>query len=98
LSVAIVKWQRLTEPAGKTIGFTAISWHGLIVDAFSVSEGPRGLFISMPRRRASNGRWLKVARFRTVAEEDAFRREVLAALMRAYPQDFAGYEAEPPRR
>jgi hypothetical protein len=45
LSVVIIKWQRLPKPVGKTIGFTAVSWFGLIVDAFAVSEGPRGLSV-----------------------------------------------------
>ena len=52
----------------------------------------------MPARRVRNGRYLKVVRFKTVREETAFKTEVLAALIRAYPADFAGFEAEPPRR
>jgi DNA-binding cell septation regulator SpoVG len=92
VTVAIVKWQRLPQPFGKTLGFIAVSWHGLIVDAIPVTQGPRGLFISMPSRRVRNGRWLKVVRFKTVREETAFKTEVLAALMRAYPQDFVGFE------
>jgi DNA-binding cell septation regulator SpoVG len=96
VSVAIVKWQPV--PHGKTLGFTAVSWYGLIVDAIPVTLGPHGLFISMPSRRISNGRWLKVVRFVTVAEQEAFKTEVLAALMRAYPEDFVGLEAEKPRK
>jgi DNA-binding cell septation regulator SpoVG len=90
VSVAIVKWQPVPQASRKTIGFAAVSWHGLIVDAIPVTQGPRGLFVSMPSRRAGNGRWLKIVRFRTVAEETAFRTEVLAALMKAYPEDFEG--------
>ena len=52
----------------------------------------------MPARRVPNGRYLKVVRFRTVREETAFKTEVLVGLMRAYPEDFVGFEAEPPRR
>jgi DNA-binding cell septation regulator SpoVG len=92
VSVAIVKWQPV--PHGKTIGFTAVSWDDLIVDAIPVTQGPRGLFVSMPSRRISNGRWLKVVRFKTARAEQAFKREVLAALMKAYPEDFEGLEAE----
>jgi DNA-binding cell septation regulator SpoVG len=80
------------------MGFIAVSWHGLIVDSIPVNIGPRGLFVALPSRRAGNGRWLKVVRFKTVREETAFKVEVLAALMRTYPQDFVGFEAEPPRR
>ena len=98
MTVAVVKWQRLPQPFGKTIGFTAVSWRGLIVDAIPVTQGPRGLFISMPARRVRNGRYLKVVRFKTVREETAFKTEVLAALMKHYPEDFAGFEAEKPRQ
>jgi len=97
VTVAVVKWQRLPQPFGKTIGFTAVSWHGLIVDAIPVTQGPRGLFISMPARRVPNGRYLKVVRFKTVREETAFKSAALAALMREYPEDFEGFTAEKPR-
>ena len=100
MSVAIVKWERLTEPVvSETIGFTAVSWHGLIVDSIPVSIGPRGLFVALPSRRAGNGRWLKIVRFKTVREEEAFKTEVLAALMNTYPEDFVGFgaPASPPR-
>jgi DNA-binding cell septation regulator SpoVG len=90
LSVAIVKWRRLDPPIGKTLGFAAISWHGLIVEGFVVNDGPHGPFLDLPKRRGANGRWYEVARFSTVAEREAFRREAFAALMRVYPQDFEG--------
>jgi hypothetical protein len=35
---------------------------------------------------------------RRVREEQAFKVQLLAALMCAYPDDFAGYEAEKPRK
>jgi hypothetical protein len=43
-------------------------------------------------------RWLRLVRFRTVAEQEAFRSEVLAWLMKSYPEDFEGLEAEKPRQ
>ena len=42
--------------------------------------------------------WLPVVHFKTAAERESFRTAVLAALMRAYPEDFVGFEAQPPRR
>ena len=82
---------------GCVIGFVAVVWHGLIVEGFQVNNGPHGLFLEFPKQRTRYGRWLKIVRFRTVREQEAFRTEVLAALMRAYPGDFAGYEVEKPR-
>ena len=79
------------------IGFVDISWHGLIIGGFHVNTGPRGLFVEFPQHRTARGRWVRIARFKTVLEQEAFRAEVLAALMRAYPEDFVGYEAEKPR-
>jgi DNA-binding cell septation regulator SpoVG len=90
LSIAIVKWARRDPPLGQTIGFAAISWHGMIVEGFLVNRSPTGLFLAMPKRRGSNGVWYEIAHFKTAAEREAFKREVLAALMRAYPQDFEG--------
>jgi DNA-binding cell septation regulator SpoVG len=100
LSVAITKWTKATEPIGArgcVVGFIAISWHGLIVEGFQVINGPRGLFLEMPTQRTRTGRWLRLVRFRTVAEQEAFKTEVLAALMKAYPEDFVGLEAAKPR-
>jgi hypothetical protein len=54
------------------------------------------LFLEFPQQRTASGRWIRIARFKTVREQEAFRTEVLAALMRVYPEDFV--EAEPPRR
>jgi hypothetical protein len=39
MSVVVVKWQMLPQPCGNIIGFTAVSWHGLIVDAIPVTLG-----------------------------------------------------------
>lgn len=100
MSVAITKWTKATKPIGAkgcVHGFTAVSWHGMIIEGFQVIRGPSGLFLEMPTQRTGAGRWLRLVRFRTVAEQEAFRHEVLAALMRADPEDFAGHEAEKPR-
>jgi DNA-binding cell septation regulator SpoVG len=101
LGVVITKWTKATKPIGTTgcvIGFVAINWHGLIVEGFQVIRGERGLFLEFPRTRTSAGRWLRLVRFRTVAEQEAFRSEVLAWLMKSYPEDFEGLEAEKPRQ
>jgi DNA-binding cell septation regulator SpoVG len=95
--ISIVAWRRFGAPVGAVIGSVAVDWYGLIVDSIQVSTSPTGLFILLPRRRTPNGRWLKFVRFRTVREEQAFKTEVLAALMSAYPEDFVGHEAAKPR-
>ena len=101
LSVAITKWTKATKPIGVkgcVIGFVEIDWHGLIVGGFQVNSGPRGPFVEFPVQRTAGGRWVRVARFKTVREQETFRTVVLAALMRTYPGDFVGYEAEKPRK
>jgi DNA-binding cell septation regulator SpoVG len=84
------------DAKGCVIGFVEINWHGLIIAGFHINTGPRGLFLEFPQQRTASGRWIRIARFKTVREQEAFRTEVLAALMRVYPEDFV--EAEPPRR
>jgi DNA-binding cell septation regulator SpoVG len=78
------------------IGFVEISWHGLIVGGFHVNTGPRGLFLEFPQHRTASGRWIRVARFKRVREQEAFRTEVLEALRRSYPRDFEDLEVEKP--
>jgi len=55
------------------------------------------LFVEMPARRGKNGVWYPIARFARTQKRDSFRAAVLAALMREYPEDFVGFEAEKPR-
>ena len=102
LGVVITKWTKATKPIGAkgcVIGFVAISWHGLVIEGFQVNSSPTGLFLEFPRHRTASGRWLRIVRFRTVAEQQFFRTEVLAALMKAYPEDFIGRKAAmPPMR
>ena len=96
--VVISKWHRLSEPRpGKTLGFVEISWFDLIVSGIPVTESPAGLFVSMPSRRGANGRYYPLVRFKTVAAQEDFKRAILAALMREYPEDFQGFSAEKPR-
>jgi hypothetical protein len=61
----------------------------MIVEGFQILNGEYGPFLEFPRRFV-HGRWLPRVRFRTVVERETFRREVLAALMKAYPEDFEG--------
>jgi hypothetical protein len=100
LSVVITKWTKATKPIGEkgcVIGFVEIDWHGLIVGGFHVNTGPRGLFVEFPQHRTASGRWIRIARFKTVREQEAFKTQVLAALMREFPEDFQGFPAETPR-
>ena len=48
----------------------------------------------------SNGKWPLDTDcwFQTVREQEAFKTEVLAALMKHYPQDVFGFEVEKPRK
>ena len=62
----------------------------MIIGGFHVNTGPRGVFVEFPQHRTAGGRWIRVARFRTLREKRAFQDEVLAALVKAYPQDFEG--------
>ena len=101
MGVVITKWTKAIKPIGTkgcVVGFTAISWYDMIVEGFQVINGPRGLFLEMPTQRTRAGRRLRLVRFRTVAVQEAFKAEMLAALIRAYPEDFIGFEAEPPGR
>jgi DNA-binding cell septation regulator SpoVG len=72
------------------VGFVEIDWYGMIIGGFHVNTGPRGVFVEFPQHRTAGGRWIRVARFKTVREKRAFQAEVLAALMKAYPEDFQG--------
>ena len=101
IGVVITKWTRVDRPIGVkgcVIGFVEISWHGLIIGGFHVNTGPRGLFVEFPQHRTASGRWIRIARFKTVREQEAFKTEVLAALMKHYPQDVFGFEVEKPRK
>jgi DNA-binding cell septation regulator SpoVG len=75
-----------------------MSWFGLVIDGIPVREGKRGPFVAIPTRRGGNGVFYPLFRFLTVADREAFKTEVLAALMKAYPEDFEGFEAEEPER
>jgi DNA-binding cell septation regulator SpoVG len=93
VTVVIRKWTKATKPIGPkgcVIGFVEISWHGLIIGGFHVNTGARGVFVEFPQQRTAGGRWIRVARFRTSREKRAFQAEVLAALVKAYPEDFEG--------
>ena len=99
IGVVITKWTRVDRPIGVkgcVIGFVEIDWHGLIVGRFHVNTGPRGLFVEFPQHRTASGRWIRVARLKTVRDQQAFKTQVLAALMKASPEDFEGFEAEKP--
>ena len=99
IGVVITKWTRVDRPIGVkgcVIGVVEIDWHGLIVGRFHVNTGPRGLFVEFPQHRTASGRWIRVARLKTVREQQAFKTQVLAALMKASPEDFEGFEAEKP--
>jgi len=69
----------------------------MILAGVPINESPTGLFVEMPAKRGANGRWYPIVRFPTVAEDQAFKAAILAALMREYPEDFVGFEAEKPR-
>ena len=96
LEPLLTRGDRPVGVKGCVIGFVEISWHGLIIAGFHVNTGPRGLFVEFRSIERQVAAGYGVARLKTVREQQAFKTQVLAALMKAYPEDFEGFEAEKP--
>lgn len=41
----------------KLKAFADVSWAGVVIKGFSVVDGSKGLFVSMPRHQGKDGKW-----------------------------------------
>jgi stage V sporulation protein G len=58
----------------------------VIVKGFSVMQGKRGIFVSMPRRAGKDGRWFDIL---TPTNED-FKQELEEKVLEAYDREVDG--------
>ncbi len=81
----IVSVRRL-EGAGNLKAFVDIRVGGaLVITQCAVMDGKRGLFASLPRQLARDGRWRDVV----IAADDDLRAHYQAEILRAYEEEAA---------
>lgn len=81
----IVSVRRL-EGAGNLKAFVDIRVGGaLVITQCAVMDGKRGLFASLPRQLARDGRWRDVV----IAADDELRAQYQAEILRAYEEEMA---------
>jgi DNA-binding cell septation regulator SpoVG len=83
----IVRWT--PKRSGGIVGFCAVLFGEVIVEGIRIQVGPDGLFAAMPARYWSR-RWQPIVYFQTTGAYHQFSQEIVAALMKAYPEDFEG--------
>ena len=57
----------------------------LVVKGFSVMQGKRGIFVSMPRKAAKDGRWFDI-----LSPSDSLKRELEGRVLEAYDREADG--------
>jgi len=66
----------------KLKAFADISFSGIVIKGFSVVDGSKGLFVSMPRHQGKDGKWYDTV-FPTTKE---LREQLSAAVLTAYKE------------
>ena len=55
-SISVSRMYKL-DTDSKLKAFADVSFSGIVVKGFSVVEGEKGLFVSMPRHQGKDGKW-----------------------------------------
>ena len=85
----IVSVRRL-EGAGNLKAFVDIRIGGaLVITQCAVMDGKRGIFATLPRQLARDGRWRDVV----IAVDDELRARYQAEILRAYEEEMAAVAA-----
>ena len=80
---------RKSSGDGKTRAIASIKFGGsLIIPGFSVVEGLKGTFVSLPRRLGKDGRWAD-----TITVDDFLRQQVEDKVLQAYEEETDGVKA-----
>ncbi|MCK9432074.1 MAG: SpoVG family protein [Candidatus Omnitrophica bacterium] len=64
----------------KVKAFADVSFSGVVVKGFSVVEGEKGLFVSMPRHQGKDGKWYDMV----IPSSKEIRRQLAEAILGAY--------------
>jgi len=64
----------------KLKAFADVSFSGIVIKGFSVVEGQKGLFVSMPRHQGKDGKW----RDTVTAETKELKQRLSELVLEAY--------------
>lgn len=58
----------------------------LVIKGFSVMQGKRGVFVSMPKKAGKDGKWFDIV----TPLDESLKRELLDRVLEAYDKETAG--------
>ena len=86
MNITDIRIVRLKTPQGQTRAFAEVTFDGeLAIRDFKVIETPRGLFVSMPARRAPDGRFHDLV----IPVTGELRERIQTSVLRAYEDELA---------
>ncbi len=68
------------ESDSKLKAFADVSFSGMVIKGFSVVDGEKGLFVSMPRHQGKDGKWYETV---TPATKE-LKQQLTQAVLEAY--------------
>jgi stage V sporulation protein G len=68
------------ETDSKLKAFADVSFSGIVIKGFSVVDGEKGLFVSMPRHQGKDGKWYNTV----TASTKELKQQLEEAVLEAY--------------
>jgi len=78
--VILVSRMHKIDGQTKLKAFADISFNGVVVKGFSVVEGSKGLFVSMPRQQGKDGKWYDTVH----PETEELKKQLSNVVLEAY--------------
>jgi len=82
MSESIISVSRIfkLDTDSKLKAFADVSFSGMVIKGFSVVDGEKGLFVSMPRHQGKDGKWYNTV----IPETKELKQQLAEAVLEAY--------------